>query len=75
MDKLGSIYMAVIIRLYRAPVFIVSYRDSRFTYKFWANLQKALGTKLDVSTAFHPLTDGAYYSDIGGYVANLCFRV
>ena len=63
--------MAEIIRLYGVPVFIVSYRDSRFTYKFWASLQKVLDTKLDFSTAFHPRTDGAYYSDTGGYVANV----
>ena len=75
MDKLGSNYMAGIIRFYGVPIVIVSYKDSRFTYEFWASLQKVLDTKLDFSIAFHPRTDGAYYSDTGGYVANLCFRV
>ncbi|GKA56491.1 putative reverse transcriptase domain-containing protein [Tanacetum coccineum] len=33
-------------------------RDSRFTSNFWKSLQKALGTDLDMSTAYHPQTDG-----------------
>ncbi|KAI3814221.1 hypothetical protein L1987_18969 [Smallanthus sonchifolius] len=33
-------------------------RDSRFTSRFWQSLQKALGTRLDMSTAYHPQTDG-----------------
>ncbi|GJT93309.1 putative reverse transcriptase domain-containing protein [Tanacetum coccineum] len=32
--------------------------DSKFTSRFWWSLQKALGTQLDMSTAYHPQTDG-----------------
>ncbi|GJT41052.1 putative reverse transcriptase domain-containing protein [Tanacetum coccineum] len=31
--------------------------DGRFTSHFWQSLQKALGTRLDMSTAYHPQTD------------------
>ncbi|GJS76654.1 putative reverse transcriptase domain-containing protein [Tanacetum coccineum] len=34
------------------------YRDSHFTSRFWQSLQSALGTQLDMSTAYHPETDG-----------------
>ncbi|GKF17628.1 putative reverse transcriptase domain-containing protein [Tanacetum coccineum] len=33
-------------------------RDSHFTSRFWRSLQEALGTNLDMSTAYHPQTDG-----------------
>ncbi|GKF78612.1 putative reverse transcriptase domain-containing protein, partial [Tanacetum coccineum] len=32
--------------------------DSRFTSRFWQIMQEALGTRLDMSTAYHPQTDG-----------------
>nr|GFC78450.1 reverse transcriptase domain-containing protein [Tanacetum cinerariifolium] len=40
------------------PVSIISERNSYFTSEFWKSLQKALGTRLDLSTAYHPKTDG-----------------
>ncbi|GKE73005.1 putative reverse transcriptase domain-containing protein, partial [Tanacetum coccineum] len=40
------------------PVSIISNRDSYFTSRFWQSLQEALGTRLDLSTAYHPKTDG-----------------
>ncbi|RVW22847.1 Transposon Ty3-I Gag-Pol polyprotein [Vitis vinifera] len=33
-------------------------RDPRFTSQFWQSLQKALGTAIKLSSAFHPQTDG-----------------
>ncbi|KAL0440435.1 UNVERIFIED_CONTAM: Transposon Ty3-G Gag-Pol polyprotein [Sesamum latifolium] len=58
LDKLAELYVAKIVRLHGVPVSIVSDRDPRFTSYFWGSLQRALGTKLHFSTAFHPQTDG-----------------
>ncbi|GJY22795.1 putative reverse transcriptase domain-containing protein, partial [Tanacetum coccineum] len=40
------------------PVSIICDRDPRFASNFWKTLQNALGTNLDMSTAYHPQTDG-----------------
>ncbi|GJU74958.1 reverse transcriptase domain-containing protein [Tanacetum coccineum] len=40
------------------PVLIICDRDPRFSSNFWKSLQKALGTNLDMSTAYHPEIDG-----------------
>nr|GEV25465.1 reverse transcriptase domain-containing protein [Tanacetum cinerariifolium] len=41
-----------------STISIISDRYSKFTSRFWRSLQGALGTRLDVSTAYHPETDG-----------------
>nr|GEV36596.1 hypothetical protein [Tanacetum cinerariifolium] len=57
MDKLARIYLKEVITRHRIPVSIISDRDSRFVSNFWRSLQNALGTRLDMSTAYHPKTD------------------
>ncbi|KAI3790999.1 hypothetical protein L2E82_04497 [Cichorium intybus] len=58
MDKLTRTYIKEIVRLHGVPISIISDRDSRLTSRFWQSLQKALGTRLGMSTAYHPQTDG-----------------
>ena len=58
MNTLAQIYVKEIVTRHGVPISIISDRDSRFTSHFWKSLQKALGTKLDMSTAYHPQTDG-----------------
>jgi len=40
------------------PKIIISDRDPKFTSELWRNLHDMLGTKLAISTAYHPQTDG-----------------
>nr|GEV05787.1 reverse transcriptase domain-containing protein [Tanacetum cinerariifolium] len=47
-----------VISRHGVPVSIISDHDGKFTSHFWKSLNKALGTRLDMSTAYHPETDG-----------------
>ncbi|KAD1131209.1 hypothetical protein E3N88_43249 [Mikania micrantha] len=58
LDKLSRIYLKEAVTRHGVPISIISDRDSRFTSHFWKSLHKALGTRLDMSTAYHPQTDG-----------------
>ncbi|KAI3828440.1 hypothetical protein L1987_02541 [Smallanthus sonchifolius] len=58
MDKLTRTYLKEIVSRHGVPISIISDRDARFTSRFWQSLHKALGTRLDMSTAYHPQTDG-----------------
>ena len=58
MEKLSRIYINKIVARHGVPVSVISDRDSRFTSRFWQILQKALGTHLNLSTAYHSQTDG-----------------
>nr|GEW05455.1 hypothetical protein [Tanacetum cinerariifolium] len=57
LEKLARLYIDEIVTRYGVPVSIISDKDGRFTSRFWQTLQKALGTRLDMSTAYHPQTD------------------
>ncbi|GKF83935.1 putative reverse transcriptase domain-containing protein, partial [Tanacetum coccineum] len=58
MDRLARLYLNEIVSRYGVPISIISDRNSCFTLRFWQSMQEALGTKLDMSTAYHPQNDG-----------------
>ncbi|GKC28498.1 putative reverse transcriptase domain-containing protein, partial [Tanacetum coccineum] len=58
MDKLARLYMKEVVTRHGIPVSIICDRDGRFTLNFWRAFQKTLGTRLDMSMAYHPQTDG-----------------
>ncbi|GJZ59090.1 putative reverse transcriptase domain-containing protein [Tanacetum coccineum] len=58
MEKLTRQYLKEVVSRHGVPVLIISNRDSKFTSHFWKSLNEALGTQLDMSTAYHPQTDG-----------------
>ncbi|GKB10127.1 putative reverse transcriptase domain-containing protein [Tanacetum coccineum] len=57
-EKLAQLYLKEIVCKHGVPTSIISDRDSLFTSRFWKSLQEAMGTQLDMSTAYHPETDG-----------------
>ncbi|GKE38292.1 putative reverse transcriptase domain-containing protein, partial [Tanacetum coccineum] len=57
-EKLARMYIKEVVTRHGIPVSIICDRDPKFASHFWRSLQKALGTSLDMSTAYHPQTDG-----------------
>ncbi|GKG31195.1 reverse transcriptase domain-containing protein, partial [Tanacetum coccineum] len=58
LDKLARMYLKDVVTRHGIPVSIIFDHDPRFTSNFWRSLQNALGTNLDMSTAYHPQADG-----------------
>ncbi|GJU29851.1 putative reverse transcriptase domain-containing protein [Tanacetum coccineum] len=58
MEKLARMYLKEVVTRHGIPISIIYDRDPRFMSNFWRSLQKDLGTNLDMSTAYHPQTDG-----------------
>ncbi|GJZ64792.1 putative reverse transcriptase domain-containing protein [Tanacetum coccineum] len=56
--RLEKLYIDEIVARHGVPVSIILDRDGRFTSRFLQTLQKALGTRLDMSTTYHPQTNG-----------------
>ncbi|GJT39434.1 putative reverse transcriptase domain-containing protein [Tanacetum coccineum] len=54
--KLTRLYMKEIVARHGIPMSIISDHDSHFTSRVWQSLHKALGTQLNLSTAYHPQT-------------------
>ncbi|GJY15730.1 putative reverse transcriptase domain-containing protein [Tanacetum coccineum] len=58
MEKLTRQYLKEVVSRHGVLVLIISDQDGKFTSHFWKSLNKALGTQLDMSMAYHPQTDG-----------------
>ncbi|GJS77344.1 reverse transcriptase domain-containing protein [Tanacetum coccineum] len=58
MEKLTRLYLKEVVTRHGILVSIIFDRDGRFTSIFWRSFQKALGTRLDMSGAYHPKTEG-----------------
>nr|GFA17480.1 reverse transcriptase domain-containing protein [Tanacetum cinerariifolium] len=57
-ERLTRLYLKEIVYRHGVSVSIILDRDPRFALNFWRSLQKLLGINLDMSTAYHPQTDG-----------------
>ncbi|GKD09989.1 putative reverse transcriptase domain-containing protein [Tanacetum coccineum] len=58
METLTRLYIKEIVSRHGVSISIILDRDSHFTSRFWQSMQNALGTQLDMSTSYHPETDG-----------------
>jgi len=70
-ETVARVFFTEIVRLHGVPSSIVSDRDPVFTSSFWQALFALMGTKLQLSSAFHPQSDGqseAVNKTIGMYL-------
>nr|GEV24063.1 putative reverse transcriptase domain-containing protein [Tanacetum cinerariifolium] len=58
MDRLARLYLNEIVTRHGVLISIISDCNSHSTSRYWQSMQEALGTRLDMSTAYHPQTDG-----------------
>ena len=56
--QLAKIFMNTIVKLHGVPKVIISDRGTQFNSNFWKSLWSALGTKIAMTTAYHPQADG-----------------
>ncbi|KAI3825237.1 hypothetical protein L1987_06718 [Smallanthus sonchifolius] len=57
-ERLAEVFINEVVAWHGMPLTIVYDRDTRFTSRFWKRFHEAMGTRLNVSTAYHPQTDG-----------------
>ncbi len=57
-EQLGYIVLDRLIRYHGIPKGLTSDRDKLFTSNYWKTLIPMLGTRLRMSTAYHPVTNG-----------------
>ena len=57
-ESVTQAFFIDIIRLHDMPQSMVSDKDPVFTSMFWRELMRLMGTKLHMTTTFHPQSDG-----------------
>lgn len=57
-NRLVDVCIKEVVKFHGVLVSIVSDRDSLFTSHFWQSFQKHMGSKILMSTPYHPRTDG-----------------
>ncbi|KAF0889926.1 hypothetical protein E2562_033901 [Oryza meyeriana var. granulata] len=57
-ESVAQAFFADIVRLHGVPQSMVSDRDPIFTSTFWRELMRLMGTRLHMTSAFHPQSDG-----------------
>nr|GEU39699.1 putative reverse transcriptase domain-containing protein [Tanacetum cinerariifolium] len=58
MEKLKRLYLKQIMCRHGVPISNIFDRNGHFTSRIWKSLQETSRTNLDMSTAYHPQTDG-----------------
>ena len=58
MTRFAQLYINEVVSRHGIPLSTFSDRDARFVSNFWNSLQRQLGTRIHLSTAYHPQTDG-----------------
>lgn len=58
LDTKLKLYIQELVRLHGVPLSIISDCGTQFTFQFLKSFQKCLGIKVNLSTTFHPQTNG-----------------
>jgi hypothetical protein len=56
--ELARVFLDTVFKHHGMPETLVCDRDSKFVSAFWQTLFSLMGTTLNISTAYHPQTDG-----------------